>query len=620
MEENLLEKISCKYIIKSIFSYIKEIRALKIIKINKKLIEKCEIDISTYQTNSLYNLFKNTKINNIHDILNFPYLDFFPENIKNRIVSQIINEEKFFNDYIYINVDDIKSISFLLKLEKEQKKDFKYIIGYKEKKHWDDKELDFYHYQHSIIDRITTDKNLIKKILFNYSLLVDEKEINGVPLDFKSVKNLNINSDIYRYFNDDIYDITSFENLEYLSISIDDSFKLILSEKQFKNIKVLKIYESYALFRNDKAINISNININEDNKFLNLTELYIKEKHLNNIHFVPENLKKLDLIYDTKDQIYTIEYIKNSLSNLIGKYLSLIDFNIYFFFKDKNIDSFSEFVEEMSDFYFNLNKNNLKNISFDFYRVVKTGKELENFYSIKSEIIIKNIRDKKEKYKLLVKNAPIYLFETYYNKIEDINLLSSFPYEFESPFSYFNKRKKSKFLNLNNDYNFTIEENNLNSSIKNLVIESLNSNDNNTIPIQSYSSLNFLKLSDNNFIKNFHLFYQISPIKYNNLEYLSINFINDNDYNTNFFENLQNIPNLRFLSIINKNFSKKDFSYIEIIISKCALLKKLHTLILTNEASNNTKLDKVEEYFPDYPELKKTNIKFCYIFNSKNIK
>ena len=173
---------------------------------------------------------------------------------------------------------------------------------------------------------------------------------------------------------------------------------------------------------------------------------------------------------------------------------------------------------------------------------------------------------------------------------------------------------------MNNDYNFTIEENNLNSSIKNLVIESLNSNDNNTIPIQSYSSLNFLKLSDNNFIKNFHLFYQISPIKYNNLEYLSINFINDNDFNTNFFENLQNIPNLRFLSIINKNFSKKDFSYIEIIISKCALLKKLHTLILTNEASNNTKLDKVEEYFPDYPELKKTNIKFCYIFNSKNIK
>ena len=89
----------------------------------------------------------------------------------------------------------------------------------------------------------------------------------------------------------------------------------------------------------------------------------------------------------------------------------------------------------------------------------------------------------------------------------------------------------------------------------------------------------------------------------------------------NLIENFGNIPNLRFLLIINDNICNSNFPYIKIIISKCCILKKLHILIIKpREAqyfnlSNWNKLDRVEQKYSTYPELKNTNIKYCLLKN-----
>ena len=78
-------------------------------------------------------------------------------------------------------------------------------------------------------------------------------------------------------------------------------------------------------------------------------------------------------------------------------------------------------------------------------------------------------------------------------------------------------------------------------------------------------------------------------------------------------DNFNIIPNLRYLLLFSKNMSNTDYPYHKEIIVKCKFLKKLHTLII-NSGTNYYKLEKVEIYYPIYPELKKTNIKLCNIY------
>ena len=49
MNNNLLLNISCKYILKKVFSYRKVKRALKILNINKGIQDKLEISLYHYQ-------------------------------------------------------------------------------------------------------------------------------------------------------------------------------------------------------------------------------------------------------------------------------------------------------------------------------------------------------------------------------------------------------------------------------------------------------------------------------------------------------------------------------------------------------------------------------------------
>ena len=57
MEDNIIGKISSKYIIKLIFSHIKVRKSLQIIKLNKNLMDRIDIKLSHYQLYNLFSLF-----------------------------------------------------------------------------------------------------------------------------------------------------------------------------------------------------------------------------------------------------------------------------------------------------------------------------------------------------------------------------------------------------------------------------------------------------------------------------------------------------------------------------------------------------------------------------------
>ena len=125
------ENISCKYILKKIFPYIKVSRALKIIKTNKRLRNKLDISLYHYQYYYFCTLFKTVNIESIKDILNSIYLQSFPEDIKLDLALNYIKNRKLFKDeYVYLNIDDKITKYFIKKMEeKKLKPDFKYIFG-----------------------------------------------------------------------------------------------------------------------------------------------------------------------------------------------------------------------------------------------------------------------------------------------------------------------------------------------------------------------------------------------------------------------------------------------------------------------------------------------------------
>ena len=304
--------------------------------------------------------------------------------------------------------------------------------------------------------------------------------------------------------------------------------------------------------------------------------MYINENLINKIKFNPKNLQKLHMIYDYRDFLYTIDDIKNSINDIIEKYLFLTNLNISFYYKYDEYKNESnliyEIIDEISTFIFNTMPD-IENISLDFY-----SNEYETCF-------IKKIRNKKFKFKYKGESFPNFI-ESHLDKIEEIEL------------SGYNKKCK-----------LIIEENNSISSITKIRISNAPFN---TLTIQSFSSLNILSLKIENIIlfKEFPLFSSDSSIKFYNLEYLLLN-TEAIDIINKVTNNFDNIPNLRFLSIICNYIFSTDFPYHRDIIKKCVKLRRLHTLIINNSIVMEVNL--VNIYYSKYPELKNTNIRFCVL-------
>ena len=293
MDKNLWEKISSKYLLKNVFSYLKVSLTLKLIKKNKKIGNTLEISLFHYQYYYYYILHKTITIEKIDDILNSPYITIFPEKIRFELILKFIQSKKLFNDeYIYLKNEKKNGINFFEKLqEKNYDINFKYLIGdiENEKK---------YEYNNSILNAITNlDKNCLNKILFDYSLYTEKK----VKINLQDIKYLYLDLAL----NNDkkpkhVYDLSLIDNLEYLFLSLfynsgyfcpydnsirklfnpDGKYKIILSEKQYKNIKTLKIKDSKDITCNL----IKNIIFEcKDNKikniFENIKELHAKENY-----------------------------------------------------------------------------------------------------------------------------------------------------------------------------------------------------------------------------------------------------------------------------------------------------------------------------------------------------
>ena len=239
----------------------------------------------------------------------------------------------------------------------------------------------------------------------------------------------------------------------------------------------------------------------------------------------------------------------------------------------------------------------MENISFKFY-FLKFGK-------IQPELLV-TINHKNKNVKIMIwdVDVDISVFEPLFTNIEEFELLISYP-------NYFHNIKNNTIL--------SIDENNSISKIDKLKIKFVDSSYSDLIyiPIKSFSSLNCLKLelyNNNNLKINFPLF-DNSLIKFDNLEYLHIDI---NIFSLEaIIENIKNFPNLKYLAIINKIIFQTVYPYKKIIISKCILLKKLRTLIANDHGLVDSELFYVNKYYDIYPELKKTNIKFCNLSDSK---
>ena len=82
MDNGTWENISCKYILKLIFSYLKVNKALNVIKLNNKMRNILDISLSHYKYYYFCSLYKTVKIETINDILSSPYFEYFPENVR----------------------------------------------------------------------------------------------------------------------------------------------------------------------------------------------------------------------------------------------------------------------------------------------------------------------------------------------------------------------------------------------------------------------------------------------------------------------------------------------------------------------------------------------------------
>ena len=465
MNNSLWEKISSKYLFKFIFSYLNAPTTLKISKTSKKLRNILGISLFHYHYYYFFELFKILKIETFDDIINHPYLEIFPKETKYEFLCKFIESRKLFtDDYIFLRFEDIKGISFIQNLIKKQKKTFNYIIG---DFSFINNDYNFHsyssatYYLYEISEIIQMNKIDVDKILFDYCILRENK--SDININYQDIKQININLDHCNSYREE-YDITLFNNIEYLSISENrhytainlSNIKVKLSENQYNNIKTLTINNSFKeiFFKPVKS-------------FANLNELYIVEKLLHIIKFNPKTLKKLNIIYDFRDKIYTIEYLQESINNLLEQYVSLTNLNISFFYKQNELFTFIDFIEEMSNFLF-ASIQNKENLTINFYDM--NDKILWPGYKKNSAFCIKKINYKKSKYKIKIKDIPYSFFESHLYKIEEIDLL-------------LNSKK--------NKCNLFIEENNEISAITKIRIKY---GDDQTIyiPIKSFSSLNVL--------------------------------------------------------------------------------------------------------------------------------
>ena len=329
MENKLWKNISCKYILKQLFSFLKVIKALKIIKSSEKIKARLDISLFHYQYCSFFVLFKKEKIERIEDILESSYLKIFPDDKKYELILKFIEAKKLFsNEYLYLNIDDKNIISLLIKLnEKQNNKSFNYIIGNIEEKIINkDIERD---YHNNITNIIQLNKNNVEKILFDYNFFFD---ILNIP---KNINYLNVKHLFINITNSGaLYNISLFENLEYLSIKssiksrIEKKIKVILSEIQYKKIKTLKIIEPNKEFNEIQDLIFETSNA-DSKYFENLKELYTEEELINQIKLNPRNLQKLNILFNFRNINYSLDYIPNSIIHIFQKYSSLNNLNIF---------------------------------------------------------------------------------------------------------------------------------------------------------------------------------------------------------------------------------------------------------------------------------------------------
>ena len=324
----MLKEIKSKYILKSIFSYLKSRFKLKIIKHNKKLLNKLNISKKTFEKYILLKELNEKYKVNIQDIdIKILSFDFNEKIIK--ILNQLELKELNLLD---LSQKGLKKINFFQDL----------LLNFKELNLSDNRIVNI-----DILEKVNL--NSLEKLDLSYNEIFDINVLSKI--DCKKIKELNLSGN--RISDIKVLAKVNFKNLKLLN----------LHKNLIKNIDILnnvnaKILEELILSCN--KISSFDLFKNNNNNFTRLKILNLGGNEIPNISELQKlNFGKLTIISDIKflDIVYMIDstggmdpWISiirsalNTIYNKLNKNIILRKYDIRFggiFYRDPIDDHFS---------------------------------------------------------------------------------------------------------------------------------------------------------------------------------------------------------------------------------------------------------------------------------------
>ena len=361
---NLLQNINSKYILKLIFSFPNVFMSLKIIKYNKNIQKKVDININTY--------IKVYKKINLVEIKIIPKERFWSNKSKTFINIQNPKDEK--NCHIYFNNNNAE-IKRNYYTEEDNISSIKIILDYN------------FSSFHKLFERCICIEKIYFKKFGNITHITD---MSYMFFDCSSLKEI-----YFTNFNTDNITDMSFmfhgcQSLKELDLSCFNTENVTNMRNMFNNCKIL---EEINLSSFDTR-NVTDMR-NMFNNCKRLKELNISNFNTKNVYDIKgmfsfcESLEKLDLSCFNTGNVINMSNMLSHCYNL--SYLDISNFSTYNVTNMNNMFSYCKSLEEIKDFYFNTkNVIYMEDILYRCSDKIKT-KIIKNLSHLKSKKKYKNM-------------------------------------------------------------------------------------------------------------------------------------------------------------------------------------------------------------------------------------
>lgn len=549
-KKHLLEKISSKYLLKSIISYIKEVNLIyKLIHDCKNLQKKFDLELNNYK---LKYIEKRIKFEDyLFEESKSSENDFLNQKLKIDLSQYQIdeNDEKAIKNYVIYY--------FKKYFEKKNENGNNNYITKFEKIHINSPffdsllKSDIFPENFTIIMNMDNEKHYFKKFISKYDML------NKLNIKFSSLEiDYPKEEDI-----DYIKQLKIFSNIKKLNIKVNSLSGLILDKLFGNNIVYLDLYSTLGWPFNNfydlkslKYLKLTKFKYGPSEHFkLNISNLlYLHLESCENISFEEEeNILKLKYLYLDYcklnkpislfkcPELETCTFIGCRKTNYYVKYDLIFDF--------KSLHNLKSFKGVPLYFFLLYEKKNLEKVSITTYRgynhedyILNTIEDEEEV--IKKLLLMKNIKELELKLvniehnkisEIKGKNTSVTKMEIFYNEIKLFSLQEKFPNllylyiktcteENMSPYLIIKENKNCKINNLEIDMD------------KEQIIKTYCG------PYKKMESIKFFFKVNIELKNSFPIFYDKCQILFKSLLIFKFNLVVDYKIN---FNNLKNIAN-----------------------------------------------------------------------------